>query len=156
MMITGSTTEGAIGSAGYSGTIDSSKGDIKYNEYLAPGNNPYPPNTEAFMDHLLMRDKGGFPSYIKSFEGLSCIYNWDREVSWHEIYWNHDQYLQVQSNVIPERFIELMVELFTDAWETPPVFIASSKNKKQLFELCNIFPEFNEKIKGLKVNLIDD
>ena len=65
-------------------------------------------------------------------------------------------YLQVQSNVKPDRFIDLMVEFFTDAWDEPPVFLASDKTKKEIFELCSLFPEFNEKIKGKEVNLDDE
>jgi hypothetical protein len=128
-----------------------------YNEYWGPG--VPPPNSvgaNAFIDGILQRDKEPFPQYIKSFEGLKCIYDWDRKYRWYEIYWKDEMYLQVETSVSVERFIELMVEFFTDAWDEPPVFLASDKNKKQIFNFMNNFPEFVEKIKGLEVNLTDD
>jgi hypothetical protein len=76
--------------------------------------------------------------------------------SWYEVSWKGKQMIQIESGTTKDRFIELMVEFFTDAWDLPPIFLASTRKKKKLFEFCQLFPEFNEKIKGLEVNLIDD
>ena len=149
-MVTGYTTEGVSGSAGCTGVTGSSNWNIGS---VPPPNSP---GANEFIDSLMKRDKEEFPTYIKSFEGFGCVYNWDRQYNWYEIYWNHDMYLQVQSNVTPESFIDLMVGFFTDAWDELPVFLASDKTKKEIFELCSLFPEFNEKIKGLEINLVDE
>ena len=103
----------------------------------------------------MKRDKDELPEYFKSF-GLGCYYDWDRVYSWYEVNWKGRQIIQIQSGISKDEFIKLMVEFFTDVWDTPPIFLASNKKKKTLFEFCQLFPEFNEKIKDLEVNLIDD
>ena len=101
------------------------------------------------------RDNDELPIYFKSF-GLGCYYDWDRSYSWYDVSWKDSQMLQIESGTSKDYFIQLMVEFFTDAWDTPPIYLASDKKKKKLFKFCKLFPEFNEKIKDLEVNLIDD
>lgn len=104
------------------------------------------------LANMLEREEDELPKYFKSF-GFTCHYDWDREYSWYEVYKNHRMVLQIESGTSVERFIQLMVEYFTDAWETPPIFLASEEGNEKLFELCKTFPEFNEKIKDLNIIL---
>ena len=112
-------------------------------------------NVYTIIENMIKRDKDELPEYFKSF-GLSCYYDFDRSYSWYEVSWKGERMLQIQTGTSKNRFIELMVEFFTDAWDTPPIFLASERKKKKLYEFMQLFPEFNEKIKGLKINLIDD
>lgn len=140
-MVTGTTTED------WEDKMFDPQDTTPYSEYFAPST-----PTKSGIEKIMELDKGDFPTYIKSF-GLGCHYDWDRKYKWYEITKDGKMCLQIESSVTPQRFIELMVEFFTDAWETPPVFIASDKSDKKLFEFCKIFPEFNEKIKDLDIYL---
>lgn len=109
---------------------------------------------DPVIENMFKKDNDELPNYFKSF-GLDCYYDWDRSVSWYDIIWKDERILQIQSGTSKDYFIQLMIEYFTDAWDTPPIFLASNEKKKKIFKFCKLFPDFNDKIKDLKVNLID-
>lgn len=110
---------------------------------------------DQVIENMFKRDNDELPKYFKSF-GLGCYYDWDRSGSWYDVSWKDKQIIQVESGTSKDEFIKLMVEFFTDAWDSPPIFLASDRKKKAIFKFCQLFPEFNDKIEGLEVNLIDD
>jgi hypothetical protein len=109
---------------------------------------------DKVINNMKDRDNDDLPNYFKSF-GLGCYYDWDRTDRWYDVSWKDKRYIQVQCGTSVDRFIKLMIEYFTDAWDTPPIYLASNRNKKQLFKFCSLFPEFNQKIIGLNINLTD-
>lgn len=109
---------------------------------------------DPVIDNMIKRDNDELPMYFKSF-GIDCYYDWDRSGSWYDISWKDKRFLQIESGTSKDDFIKLMVEYFTDAWDIPPIFLASDRKKKQIFKFCQLFPEFNDKIKDLKINLED-
>jgi len=110
---------------------------------------------DPVIENMIKKDNDELPKYFKSFE-LGCYYDWDRSHSWYDVSWNGKRIIQVQAGTSKEYFIQLMIEFFTDVWDTPPIYLASDCKKKKIFKFCKLFPEFNDKIKDLEVNLIDD
>ena len=87
--------------------------------------------TDPLLDKMFKNDKDELPEYFKSF-GLECYSDWDRQYSWYEVSWKGERILQIQTGTSKNKFIKLMVEFFTDAWDTPPILSFRKKEKENI------------------------
>jgi len=108
--------------------------------------------TDYIIENMLERAKDELLQYFKSF-GLDCHYDFDEQYGWYDVSLEGKQMIQIETGTRKDQFFQLMVEYFTDAWDTPPIFLASNRRKKTLFKFCKMFPEFNEKISGLEMKI---
>lgn len=90
------------------------------------------------------------PEYWKSL-GLTVSHDWDRKYKWYECYKDHKLLFQVEMGVTVDQFINALVENFTIPDKIPTFFIAGGSTNEEVFEKCILFPEFNERIKGVDI-----